>query len=179
MLDLIHFLDSQAFTMILSWRVGWLDNIFLAITLLGKSYIVAALTLAFAYFLWKKRDWEYIAPLLLAVAGSAGTTFVLKHFIARPRPVGVAVYIEDLSSFPSGHATVAVALYGLVGYFIFKKLFGLKRWLGIIGCLLLILLVGFSRIYLGVHYLSDVVGGYLVGGVWCVASIIYIKKTNK
>jgi len=179
MLNLIHWFDEKAFTLFLSWRIAWLDNIFLVITMLGKSYVVIIITILLIFYFWKKRDWEYIIPLILSVAGSSATALILKLFIARPRPVGVAVYIEDLSSFPSGHATVAVALYGFLAYFIYKKWFGVRRWLGLIGMLIIIILIGLSRIYLGVHYFSDVVGGYLVGGLWLVGSIIYLKKTNK
>ncbi len=179
MFDLIHLLDSRAFVFILAWRVSWLEDMFLFITAFGAWYIAAVIAFLLAVYFWKKGYQPYIFPLVLSLAASSTTTFLLKHFIARPRPVGVALYIEDLSSFPSGHATVAAALYGFLTYFLYKKLSGAKRWFALVGGAFFILLIGFSRIYLGVHYLSDVAGGYLVGGAWLVGGILLARKMKE
>lgn len=178
-MDLIHYLDKQAFVWVLSWRHVWLENVFFVITMLGKSYIVVILALLIAGYFWKKNEKKYIVPLFFSCGGATATTYVLKHLISRPRPVDMAVYLEDLSSFPSGHATIAVVFYGFIAYYVFKKIFGWHRWLIVVGGLLLIFLISFSRIYLGVHYLSDVIGGLLVGTLWLSGGIVFLETKKQ
>jgi len=98
-------------------------------------------------------------------------TMLGKIAFHRPRPK-LAIYIEHSFSFPSGHATIAVAFYGFLTYILIRNF---KQWktkvnIFFIG-ITLILLLGFSRLYLGVHYVSDVWGGYLIGTLWLIISI--------
>lgn len=89
---------------------------------------------------------------------------LLKIIVRRPRPEDINIITESGFSFPSGHAMMSIALYGMLIYFVYKfiKNKGLKIFLMILlGAL--ILLIGASRIYLGVHYFSDVLAGYLIG----------------
>jgi len=106
--------------------------------------------------------------------------FLLKAVFARPRPtfsdpLATALYY----SFPSGHAMMSLIAYGLLGYFLFNAL--PERWQRVVvsaGLIVLILLIGFSRIYLGVHYLSDVLAGFAVGGLWlsfCITAMNYLQ----
>ena len=91
----------------------------------------------------------------------------------------VGVYTELSWSFPSGHAILAVSLYGFLFYFFWKNLKKQPHKVAaLFFCLLIIIAVGFSRLYLGAHYLSDVLAGYLVGMVWLGISIamVEIKK---
>ncbi|MBU1613162.1 phosphatase PAP2 family protein, partial [Patescibacteria group bacterium] len=112
-----------------------------------------------------------------SVGGSAVCVYILKLLITRPRPTAIPVYIEDSFSFPSGHATVAVALYGFLLYFCVKNIANkLWRWISITALFLVIFLLGFSRIYLGVHYFSDVIGGFLLGGIWLGVGIWFVKS---
>jgi undecaprenyl-diphosphatase len=96
-----------------------------------------------------------------------------KFIFHRARP-GVAIYPENSFSFPSGHATIAVAFYGFLTYALIRSSKKWKRKINIffVG-FILIFLIGFSRLYLGVHYFSDVWGGYLAGAIWLIIAISF------
>lgn len=92
---------------------------------------------------------------------------VIKHLVARPRPDGFRLVAESGYSFPSAHSMVAMAFFGLMVWMIWH--YGRSRsvrWIGTIGFSLVIVLIGFSRVYLGVHYASDVVAGFCISLAW-------------
>lgn len=102
---------------------------------------------------------------------------ILKIVLKRPRPTEFRIINETGYSFPSGHSMISMAFYGLLIYLIYKKIKNkyLKATLIII-LLLLILAIGISRIYLGVHYVSDVIGGFLISMSYLIVYIKLIKK---
>lgn len=102
---------------------------------------------------------------------------ILKIVLKRPRPTEFRIINETGYSFPSGHSMISMAFYGLLIYLIYKKIKNkyLKATLIII-LLLLILAIGISRIYLGVHYVSDVIGGFLISISYLIVYIKIIKK---
>jgi len=109
------------------------------------------------------------------VAGSETFSFLGKLAFHRPRPE-LAMYIEHSFSFPSGHATIAVAFYGFAGYLLMRFAPGWKRKVNILfATIFIIMAIGFSRIYLGVHYISDVWSGYLVGAIWLIIAISFFE----
>ncbi len=94
---------------------------------------------------------------------SASTNFVLKQIIQRPRPVGHRLIDEKGYSLPSGHSMVSMAFYGFLIYLIYKKIKNkYVKYISIALLSILIVSIGISRIYLGVHYTSDVISGFLV-----------------
>jgi undecaprenyl-diphosphatase len=106
----------------------------------------------------------------------------LKLAINRPRPSADLVHVlshEQGNGFPSGHAFFAILILGLTAYFICINLKNrVLRMLVLAGLIALILLIGTSRVYLGVHWPSDVIGGYLIGGVFLTA-LIWFHRTWK
>ncbi|MEJ2690760.1 MAG: LssY C-terminal domain-containing protein [Deltaproteobacteria bacterium] len=148
-----------------------LTRVFTWITLLGKSQIVVVFILISVALLWIWRQRYGILPLFIAATGSETFTWLGKLLFHRPRPA-MAVYAEHSFSFPSGHATIAVAFYGFVAYLLVRLSQSWKSAVNIFfATLLLVLAIGFSRIYLGEHYLSDVWSGYLVGAMWLIIAI--------
>ena len=110
---------------------------------------------------------------LAAVSGSALLNWLLKGLFQRPRPhFAHPLVVESSYSFPSGHAMESFVAYGMLAYL---AVLALRTWEArvavVCGAALLVVLIGFSRMYLGVHYFSDVIAGYAAGGVWLSALI--------
>ncbi|MBD1398632.1 phosphatase PAP2 family protein [Pontibacter sp. JH31] len=165
-------LDEQFTAFLYSIRSGWLSQLFYALTQLGTREAVFAMGgLATIVFFYRRR---YIAVLAfwLTMAGIGLSVQYGKQFISRDRPMEVAFYPEHNFSFPSGHATTSMALYGMLAYFMYRHL-GSKRQRQtvLLASGVLIVMVGFSRIYLGVHFLSDVLAGFLLGAMWVLMGI--------
>ncbi len=156
-------MDQTWYQAITRHRLEGLVFLFSRITLLGKWYVVIGLAAIVLIVLHKKHAKQYIVPLLLAILGSSTAAAILKIVLQRHRPMN-SVSLESSFSFPSGHATIAMAFYGFLAWFLLKKQKKqFVRGFILILALVLIMLIGFSRLYLGVHYLSDILGGYLLG----------------
>jgi len=169
--DIIVFADVKIANLLASFRDPWLTRFFLWVTVFGKWQAALALSAAASFVLWARKKKSYIIPLLLSVVGGGASVFVGKIIFHRPRPE-LAVYAEHGFSFPSGHAAMAVAFYGFLAYLLIKNAKKWKRKVNIFfAAFAVAALIGFSRLYLGVHYLSDVWGGYLTGAVWLIIAI--------
>lgn len=165
---------------ILNLRSEPLTVIMKVITNLSSAYVLIAITLGTLIFIKNKKVGGCIASNLIV------TTLLnqlLKYIIQRPRPDGYRLIAESGYSFPSGHSMVSMAFYGLIIYLIWKMVKNKKiKYIscGILG--LLIPMIGFSRIYLGVHYASDVIGGFAISIAYLmlftnvVKSILQIEK---
>ena len=116
----------------------------------------------------KKMGLIIIINLLVSIL----LNIIFKGIIQRDRPLEDFLIIESGYSFPSGHSMVSMAYYGLIIYFIYKKIKD-KRVRNVLMILIgfLILAIGFSRIYLGVHFASDVIGGFLISIIYLVCAI--------
>ncbi len=149
---------------------AWLGEPMRLVTALGYYEVVLPILAVVVLIFYLKR-WRLSATLLLAsTAGSIVLTTVLKAVFRRPRPeVFDSGYTSSFYSFPSGHATVAVGFYGMLTLLIAYRLKGVERWAVVAGGVLLVLLIGFSRLYLGVHYPTDVLAGYLAAPLWVVS----------
>ena len=169
--DPIVTVDSYIANLLAAFRTEKATEFFFWITLLGTWQIIVLFSIvAISIFLLLKKR-QYIFPLLLSILGGELFTYITKFAFHRPRPE-VAVYPEFSFSFPSAHATIAIAFYGFLAYVFIRNIKGWGKKIGIIfSCFFLILFIGFSRIYLGVHYLSDVWGGYLLGAIGLILGI--------
>ncbi len=153
---------------------GWLDGPMRIVTALGYYWVVLPL-LGVVIALFYRAGWRLSATLLLvSTAGSVVLTTVLKSVIRRARPdLFDSGYHASFYSFPSGHATVAVGFYGMLTLVLAYRLRGTARWAVGVSGVIVVLLIGFSRLYLGVHYPTDVVAGYLATLLWlvCVGAV--------
>ena len=158
--------DAALLAAVQDWRTPAGTALFQALTRLGWLPAAVALVALTAVWLLLWRRWAAAALLLLAALPMALAP-LLKLPVGRPRPDYGEIESLTLSlSFPSGHAAFAALFGGFLIYLVWQHCGpGWRRYGLAGGLLLLILLVGFSRLYLGVHWPSDVVGGYLYGGV--------------
>ena len=165
--------DARVANLMYAFRDTGFIRVFLWITLLARRDIVILLAVIVSALavVWDRR--KYILPFLITLGGSQLFASLGKIFIHRPRP-SIAYYLESSFSFPSGHAALSVALYGFVAYVLLRtvKLKKRRYRTGILFLTLsIIFAIGLSRLYLGVHFLSDVWGGYLLGGLWLIIGI--------
>ena len=158
---------------ILNLRSEPLTVMMKVITNLSSAYVLIAITLGTLLFVKNKKVGLCVASNLVI------TTLLnqlLKYIIQRPRPDGYRLIAESGYSFPSGHSMVSMAFYGLIIYLIWKMVKNKKiKYIscGVLG--FLIPMIGFSRIYLGVHYASDVIGGFVVSIAYL---IVYVSITK-
>jgi undecaprenyl-diphosphatase len=161
--------DRAALLWIHAHASEWLEGPMRFVTTLGYYYVVLPL-LAVAILVFYLKDWKLSAVLLsVSTIGGALLTFVLKAVFERARPeLFDSGYTASSYSFPSGHATVAVGFYGALTLILAYRLRGSARW-AVAACgVALVLLIGFSRLYLGVHYPTDVLAGFLAAPLWLI-----------
>lgn len=170
-LDPIVNLDHAVVRSIAVWRTPDVVSVFVWITSLGNTPVVVVLICVACGIAWLCNRGYAIAGLLVANIGASTLSTLSKLTFQRARPLEAAL-LEMSYSFPSGHATIAVAFYGSVGYLVIRSASSYTaRFSVLFGVVAIALLLGLSRIVLGVHYLSDVMGGYLVGSMGLVAGI--------
>lgn len=161
--EAVVMLDTRVNNLLASLRTPLFNHVFYAITSLGFWLVIACGTAAAIFVLWYRRKAELILPLTISIVSCQLLTYLGKLAFHRLRPEG-GVLDPFGYSFPSGHASISLALYG---FCCFLGMQFTQRWSTRINLLLLgaliAFLIGFSRLYLGVHYLSDVLAGYLVG----------------
>lgn len=153
-------------------REAWLTTSLRALTHIGDVYFLLGLVLVVGAWVWRRsRSWVPLATMLTTLGGAVVLYTVVRPLVGRPRPeFGPAVMEISGFAFPSGHATQAVAVYGVLAFLISKQLRSWPRAVAIwTVATLLALLIGFSRLYLGVNWISDVLGGFALGGLWLVA----------
>lgn len=142
-------------------------------TWLGNWEVILAASIALGIFFWKKKKYNYLPAIFLAVAGGELIGKILKYVIARQRPEIISHLAETNGfSFPSGHSFMATCFYGFLIWVLSKEIKNeLAKKTVIIFILFLILVIGFSRIYLGVHWPGDVLGGFVLGVAWVAVAI--------
>lgn len=160
--------DERVLEGIAGQRTEFLDRLALEVTALGNTLTLTILVLLVSVFLWLTRHRYSVALLMIAVAGSGALNWLLKDIFGRPRPTIVEAATDVTSqSFPSGHSMSAMVAYGTAAYLVARleptAALRLTTWFI---AALVILAIGVSRMYLGVHYPSDVIAGYIAGLAW-------------
>ena len=174
MLDALDLAVNAAFA---PFRHGVLLAGFAWFTNTGTGATAFAVGLAASALLWSGGRGRWVAPLWLTLAGAEATTWALKFAVGRVRPPQLDGIAAASPSFPSAHATVALALYGYLALAAAAGAPG-RRWT-ILACAgLAIALIGFSRIFLSLHYLTDVLAGYAVAAVWLWAGWRTTPRTS-
>jgi membrane-associated phospholipid phosphatase len=169
--ELVH-IDGPVTRYVVDHRTEWLTTMMRAVSLLGSTTVLIPVIIGVG--LWARRrgkGWRPLAILAAAQLGSIALYDLIKPLVARPRPaVGQLVATATGFSFPSGHATQATAVLGALAYLASAWT---PRWSVKVAvwaaAAIAVVLVGFSRVYLGVHWASDVIGGSALGGLWLAA----------
>ncbi len=168
-------IDQTIYNFLVNNRSGWGKAVFSVFSSWGNWQLIVLALIVIITFLILRKKIKFIAPLLLAVLSSEAITFLGKWYFHRPRPT-LSVFPETGWSFPSGHATIAVAFYGFLAFMLVQLNLKIKSVLVYTLVITIIILIGFSRLYLGAHYLSDVLVGYLVGLFGLILGITWTRK---
>lgn len=161
-------------------RRPWLNGIAMDFTSVGSPVVVALFTFAFGAFLIAKSDRRGAFALVIASLASAPLTELLKDTLERPRPTIVPQLVHVTSlSYPSGHSLASAAVY-LTTAFVFAR--HVKRWseraFALAFAAIVVVVIGASRIYLGVHNPTDVIAGILVGTAWSLCVLVILRALD-
>ena len=173
--------DVQAFNFLAGFVSDVNTSVMEFFTFLGThTFLIPANLLLTAWFLFLKKHRWYSIKIPVISLSSLLLMFSLKYIFHRDRPLTPLLRAARGYSFPSGHALMSFTFYGLLIYLVWlnvKKTW--LKWLLITTLALLIFAIGLSRVYLRVHYASDVIAGYCVGCMWLLLSLWILKKVEK
>jgi undecaprenyl-diphosphatase len=170
--------DEGVYQLLMNLRTPWGDRFMVLVTELGDGIVIALVAVAvMAWLLWR-RNWRVAIYWGAAIAFGQLVAFLLKVSLQRPRPV--PELYDGLSSyaFPSGHATMSTVAYGFLAVLVARNLTVARRWIAYALAALLVSIIALSRLYLGAHWMSDVLGGISLGLAWvCLLGIAYYRHT--
>ena len=170
--------DPHVTAWVVAHRTGGLTGVFRVVTWLASVGVIVPVGLIIGFFfVWRRHRWGPLALLTAAIAGAAASYYLIKALVGRPRPPP-AIWIGHFSgaAFPSGHATQSVACYATLAVILGAGRSARAKAALWGTAVLIALIVGASRIYLGAHWLTDVLGGYALG-TWLVAVIVIVWLT--
>ena len=176
-------MDVRVLNLVQIFRSDGFNQVMLFTTYLGKGEVVTlGIALLLIFFVLINRR-HYILAFIVSAGGGEIFVSITKHLTHRSRPpLGSALYAESGFSFPSGHTFIAVAFYGLLTYVLMRRFRGKWKKLAIFAAgILVIFAIGYSRIYLGVHWFSDVIGSYALGFAWVsiIITALEHRKTSR
>jgi membrane-associated phospholipid phosphatase len=159
------------------------DRIFVIISAMGSPVTMAVLFGAAVLYLWRAKQRTLLVAWVLSYVGGTLLDGVIKDIVRRPRPEFAAKFLHYSSwSFPSGHSMGSLIGFAMLAYTIIRvgRIESMPARVGIwAGAIVMITLVGYSRIYLGVHYLSDVAAGYTLGVLWLAVCFTGLQMVSR
>lgn len=167
--DPLVVIDSSVYHLLQGLRTPVGDTFMIAVTELGESRVVFPVVLGVLIWLMVQRAWRTAVYWLGAVGVAGGLTWALKAGLRFPRP---AALYEGASAFafPSAHVVMSTVVFGFLGILIARGTASAWRWGAVSSIVMLIFLIALSRLYLGAHWLSDVIGGLAFGVIWLALS---------
>lgn len=175
-------MDNNVYTSLQTFRSRELDSFFIIITSVGNTVSIIIWTTIVAVVFYRRKELKeamYFAAVILCAWIMNDTA---KAFLKRPRPTHEWLVYASNYSFPSGHSMIFMSFSILLIYFMLRFMKDKKAaWAASTILFILALLVGISRVYVGVHYISDVFGGWSFGGFWIFAnlSVLYWLRSRK
>lgn len=173
--SIAHF-DTSIIQIVQGWETPWLTAVMTVFTWIGSGFVVALIAVIVAAILYFKMHYRHQAFLFLVVIiGTPLLNGLLKLYFKRERPEIHRILDANGFSFPSGHTMMAFSLYAIIAYIAWRNVKTVaSRILLLLSATFMILIIGISRIYLGVHYPSDIVGGIMASALWLTfATAVY------
>ncbi len=171
--------DHGLYRIMQGLRTPWGDRLMVGVTELGDGVVIALIAATVLAWLSWRRSWRAAAYWVAAVGFGQIAATGLKLVLQRPRPIGVGYDGLSAHAFPSGHATMSMVVYGFLAVLVARGLTPPRRWPPYALAALLIGAIALSRLYLGAHWLSDVLGGLSLGLAWvCLLAIAYTRHAG-
>lgn len=172
--------DDNIYNIVYSLRSNFFDFFFKSITICANTLTIICLVILLLLII--KDKFRYV--LGISVISSVLSNQLLKHIFMRPRPDHIRLIKQGGYSYPSGHSMISIAVYGFLIYYVYHKVKNKTLKIVLITLLtILIILIGLSRIYLGVHYPSDILGGYTLALSILILVVLgvdkYVKNDSK
>ena len=170
----------MVFCRIQPWVNNAMTNFMLVVTFLGsQNFLVPANILLILYFLFVRENKKTAFKITTISVTSVIVMFSIKFILRRERPLVPLISKVHGYSFPSGHTFTSVTFYGIIAFIVYKNVANpVLRWLIIILLAAFVFLVGFSRVYLRLHYASDVIAGFCLGIIWLLLAKWFLVKTH-
>ncbi|MDE5630313.1 MAG: phosphatase PAP2 family protein [Bacilli bacterium] len=175
--DNISHIDNVIYQFIISFKSDTLTNMFKIISFLASTKVIILFNVIIAIIVLINKKTNLLLITISSISSGVINNLV-KYIIKRERPFGIALVKENFYSFPSGHSMISILFYGTIIYMLIEKDFKYKKVI-IPLISIYILLVGISRIYLGVHYASDVIGGYFLASSILLSLTLIHEKYSK
>ncbi|MFA5523872.1 MAG: phosphatase PAP2 family protein [Tissierellales bacterium] len=156
-----------------------IKNFMIVISFIGSAKFYYIISPFLIFYLVRKKHWLELSALVISILGSVLLNDLLKLIFARVRPLEFFLVEQGGFSFPSGHSMNTLSFYGMAAYLFLrnKRLDSRKALIWII-TIVFIGLMGFSRIYLGVHWPTDIIGGFSAGFIWLYICILGVEAVN-
>jgi undecaprenyl-diphosphatase len=176
----LHF-DDRAFAWADSWGSIAFTKFMVVVTFFASRHFITAVSLVLIfYFLFVRRHRWYSLKVPVIAVGSITLNLILKFFFNRPRPLVPHLVESSGLSFPSGHAMISASFYGLLFYLVWMHVKQpVLRIFLLVMLVFIIMLIGFSRVYLHVHYATDVIAGFAAGLLWVIIAIFSLRKLER
>lgn len=173
--------DQHIFDLIRPLVSSTLTNVMLVITFLGsQNFLLPANILLILYYLLVRENKKGAFQILTISLTSVIAMFAIKFFLQRERPLTPLIAKVHGYSFPSGHTFTSVTFYGIIAYIVYRNIKNVcLRRLIIVLLIIFVFLVGFSRVYLRLHYASDVIAGFCLGLMWLILAEVFLVKTKR
>lgn len=173
--------DEHVFSLIAPHITAGRTSFMQAVTFFGSvTFLLPANILLAGVFLFIKNHRWYSLKIAAVSITSTAVMFLLKDILKRQRPLLPVIAKVHGYSFPSGHSFSSLVFFGMLAYIAYRTIKNnFLKWLLMIGCFCLALLIGFSRVYLKVHFASDVIAGFCLGIIWLVLARWLLIKTEK
>ena len=173
--------DERVFTLIKPWVSPLHTSIMQVITFIGsQNFLLPANLILIGFYLFFKNNRSMAYKIATISITSVVAMFLMKFFLQRERPLVPLIAKVHGYSFPSGHTFTSVTFYGIIAYIIYKNVKSkILKWVLIGACIILIFFVGFSRVYLRLHYASDVIAAFCLGLIWLLLAKWFLVKTEE
>jgi undecaprenyl-diphosphatase len=174
--------DPRVLASVIGHRTPWLTSLAKVLTWLGSIVVLWPVVVVAGLGLWRwRRRWLPAVLPALALAGAWAGSLLIKGLVGRPRPpIADRLTVIHSSSYPSEHAAQALATWGMLALMLMVGRSAQARALLAAGAVLIAFMVGLTRLYLGAHWMTDVLGGWALAGVWdCLLIICYLLAQRR